>query len=133
MQDSIFTKIVKGEIPCHKIYEDEQTLAFLNIYPAQPGHTIVIPKKQVQFMWDLDPDTYHAVMDTVKMVAKQLKTVLGSPYVAEMVVGVDVPHAHAHLIPFSEAKQLLKEFEPNNGEPDHEALAAMATKLRLGE
>ncbi len=133
MQDSIFTKIVKGEIPSHKIYEDDKTLAFLNIYPAQPGHTIVIPKKQVQFVWDLDATTYQAVMATAQKVAKHLKAALNSPYVAEMVVGVDVPHAHVHLIPFSKAEQLIKEFEPKVGEPNHQGLAQMATKLRLGE
>jgi histidine triad (HIT) family protein len=53
MQDSIFTKIIKGEIPCHKIYEDQDTLAFLDVQPVQPGHTLVIPKKQVEFLWDL--------------------------------------------------------------------------------
>lgn len=133
MQDSIFTKIVKGEIPSHKIYEDEQTLAFLNVYPAQPGHTMIIPKKQVEFVWDLDSETYHAVMATAQKVAKHLKMALKTPYVAEMVVGVGVPHAHVHLIPFSESEQLLKEFEPKVGEPDHDELAKMATKLRIGE
>src|SRR5690606_32793311 len=66
MNDSIFTKIIKGEIPCHKVYEDDQTLAFLDIHPAQPGHTLVIPKRQEEFVWDLNAEEYEALMSTVK-------------------------------------------------------------------
>src|SRR5436309_15038669 len=105
MQESIFTGIVKGEIPCHKVYEDEATLAFLDIHPVQPGHTLVIPKKQVEFVWDLDDETYQAVMATAKKVARQLRDVLDVPYVGEQVIGIDVPHAHVHLIPFSTAQE----------------------------
>jgi diadenosine tetraphosphate (Ap4A) HIT family hydrolase len=61
MEESIFTKIVKGEIPSHKVYEDALTLAFLDIHPVQPGHTLVIPKKQVEFVWDLPEEDYQAV------------------------------------------------------------------------
>jgi histidine triad (HIT) family protein len=68
MQDSIFTKIIKGEIPSHKVYEDDKTIAFLDINPTQPGHTLVVPKKQVEFLWDLDTDDYQAVMETARKV-----------------------------------------------------------------
>lgn len=128
MQDSIFTKIIKGEIPCHKIYEDDKTLAFLDIHPKQPGHTLVIPKKQVEFLWDLDDEDYQAVMATAKKVALRLRDVLGKPYVGELVVGIDVPHAHVHVYPFS----ILEEsrFIPDpSAEPDHGTLAVMAKKL----
>src|SRR5689334_22515512 len=101
MEDSIFTKIVKGEIPCHKVYEDDKTLAFLDIHPIQAGHTLVIPKKQIQFVWDIDDETYQAVMATVKKVALRLRQVLGTQYVGVQVIGVDVPHAHVQLIPFN--------------------------------
>src|SRR5689334_21086022 len=101
MQDSIFTKIINGEIPCHKVYEDDKTLAFLDIHPVQPGHTLVIPKRQVEFVWDLDDEMYAAVMATTKKVARRLREVMSVPYVGEQVVGVDVPHAHVHLIPFT--------------------------------
>jgi histidine triad (HIT) family protein len=128
MQDSIFTKIIKGEVPCHKIYEDERTFAFLTIEPLQPGHTLVIPKKQVEFLWDLAADDYHAVMETSRMVALKIREVLSPKYVGEMVVGADVPHAHVHVIPFSDpAVMRLNSHElPKPGDDE---LAAIAKRL----
>lgn len=128
MADSIFTKIVKGEIPSYKIYEDSRTLAFLDIHPKQPGHTLVIPKKQVEFVWDLDDEDYQALMSAVKKVAIRLRTVLDRPYIGMLVVGIDVPHAHVHVYPFSTTKQ--SQFIPDqSAEPDHAALSEVATKL----
>ena len=69
MEDSIFTKIIKGEIPSHKIYEDEYTFAFLDIYPACEGHTLVVHKKPTEFVWDLEADEYEQLMNTVKRIA----------------------------------------------------------------
>jgi histidine triad (HIT) family protein len=129
MEQSIFTKIIKGEIPCHKLYEDEQTLAFLDIHPVQPGHTLVIPKKQVDKLYDLDDATYQAVMETSKKLAAHLDKTLGKR-VGFKVVGVDVPHAHVQLIPFGEASEFHGE-QDTAAEPDHEALAAIAKRLRL--
>jgi histidine triad (HIT) family protein len=126
--DSIFTKIIKGEIPSHKVYEDDKTLAFLDVHPVQPGHTLVIPKIQVEFVWDLDPEDYSALMETVKKVAQRLRETLGKTYIGEQVIGVDVPHAHVHLIPFSTVSEFRQTADMNE-EPDHEALAAMAKKL----
>lgn len=128
MQDSIFSKIARGEVPCHKVYEDELTLAFLDIHPVQPGHTLVIPKQQVEFVWDLDDELYVAVMATAKKVAQRLRDVTGIPYVGEKIIGVDVPHAHVQLIPFSSAAQLSAEANLS-ADPDHAALAAVAKKL----
>jgi histidine triad (HIT) family protein len=128
MQESIFTKIIKGEVPSHKVYEDEKTYAFLDIHPSQPGHTLVIPKKQVEFLWDLQEEDYQAVMVTVKKVALRLRNVLPQPYVGERVVGIDVPHAHVHLIPFS-TLQDFQHIGDMQAEADQEALAAMAQKL----
>jgi histidine triad (HIT) family protein len=128
MQDSIFTKIIKGEIPSHKIYEDDKTFAFLDIHPVQPGHTLVIPKKQIEFVWDLDQEDYAAVMETTKKVAQRLRAVLDKPYIGEQVVGVDVPHAHVHLIPFSTGDE-FRNLPDMSAEPDHTALAEMAKKL----
>ncbi|HTK39293.1 MAG TPA: HIT domain-containing protein [Patescibacteria group bacterium] len=130
MEDSIFTKIINGEIPAEKIYEDDHTLAFLDIHPIQPGHTLVIPKKQVEFLWDLDDDEYAAVMRTAKNVALHLREVLGVPYIGEQVVGIDVPHAHVHLIPFSTADE-FRSVPDQASEPDFEFLAAMGEKLRI--
>lgn len=128
MADSIFTKIINGEIPAHKIYEDANVFAFLDIHPVQPGHTLVIPKKQVEFVWDLDQADYRALMAVVKEIALHMRATLSVPYIGERVVGVDVPHAHVHLIPFSDADD-LQIIPDMTADPDHEALAALAKKL----
>lgn len=130
MQDSIFTKIIKGEIPCHKVFEDERTIAFLDIHPLQPGHTLVVSKAQVDHLWDLPDDDYAAVMAAAKKVANRLREVLKPERVGVKVVGVDVPHAHVHLIPFSTLSQ-YEGHEAHTGEPDHAALAALANRLRI--
>ncbi|MGH7195529.1 MAG: HIT domain-containing protein [Candidatus Saccharimonadales bacterium] len=128
MQDSIFTKIIKGLVPCHKIYEDDLTLALLDIHPIQPGHTLVIPKKQIEFVWDLPDADYQAVMAAAKAVALRLREVLGTKFVGERVVGVDVPHAHVQLIPFNQVAEFQAP-QAMDGEPDHAALAALAEQL----
>lgn len=128
MPDSIFTKIIRGEIPSHKVYEDDQALAFLDIHPIQPGHTLVVSKQQVQFLWELDDATYQAVMATVRKVARRCQEVLGVPYVGVQVIGVDVPHAHVHVVPFSTVEGFRNHADMSS-EPDHTALAAMAEKL----
>lgn len=129
MEDSIFTKIVRGEIPAHKVYEDERTLAFLDIHPVAEGHVLVIPKKQVEFIWDLEPQDYQALMDTVQKVGRRLREVIGKPYVGTVVVGTDVPHAHVHVVPFTESKELKRTLESVEADTDHDALAAVAGRL----
>lgn len=128
MQDSIFTKIIKGEIPAHKLYEDDKTLAFLDIHPVQPGHTLVISKKQVEFLWDLEASDYQALMATVQKLGHHLRKVTAKPYVGVQVMGTDVPHAHIHLIPFATAAE-FRHVPDGTVEPDHSALATMAKKL----
>lgn len=128
MEESIFTKIVKGEIPCHKIYEDDKTLVFLDIHPVAPGHTLVVPKNQVEFVWDLSAEDYAAVMATTQKVALQLREILGTKYVGERIVGIDVPHAHVQLIPFDDVKEFQAP-QDMKAEPDYAALAAMANRL----
>lgn len=130
MTDSIFSKIVKGEIPSHKIYEDDKTLAFLDIHPIQPGHTLVIPKKQVEFVWDLTDEDYAAVMATSKKVALNLREKLGVKFVGTMIIGVDVPHAHVQLIPFNTPAEYHAK-QDMSADPDHDALAKLAEKLRM--
>ena len=98
---SIFTRIVNGEIPCYKIYEDDKTLAFLDIHPETKGHTLVIPKKEVYKIYDLPEEDYHALMSTVKKLSKHMEEVLGVRTLWK-VVGTDVPHAHVHLEPYDE-------------------------------
>lgn len=130
MQDSIFTKIVKGEIPAYKIYEDDTVLAFLDIHPVQPGHTLVISKKQVEFVWDLDDATYQAVMAACKKIAHHMRETLGVPYVGEKIIGIDVPHAHVQLIPFTTADE-YKAPQDMQSAPDYDALARVAETLRI--
>lgn len=129
MQDSIFTKIIKGEIPCHKIYEDDKTFAFLDIHPVQPGHVLVIPKSQVEFVWDLTDEDYQAVMATAKKVAHRLRGVFPDKQrIALHIEGLDVAHAHLKVFPFDTDEQFRS--KPDMGaEPDHPALAALAKKL----
>lgn len=128
MQDSIFTKIIKGEIPSHKIYEDDDVFAFLDIHPVMPGHTLVVPKKQVEFVWDLDDETYAKLTRVTKKIALHLREVLDIEYIGEQVIGVDVPHAHIHLIPFTSAIDFHQEADQTL-EPDHAALSKMASLL----
>lgn len=129
-EDSVFTKIVKGEIPCHKIYEDDLTLAFLDIHPIADGHTLVIPKQQIEWVWDLPDELYQAVMDTSKIVALRLRDVLPKPYVHMRIVGIDVPHAHVQLIPFSTGADLRVQ-QDMESEPDHDHLANLAKQLKF--
>ena len=101
MEPSVFTKIINGEIPCYKIYEDDKTFAFLDIHPETKGHTLVIPKHQVDKIYDLDDDDYIALMRTVKKLSKHMEEQLGTRILWK-VVGTDVPHAHVHLMPLDE-------------------------------
>jgi len=126
---SIFTQIINGEIPCHKIYEDDKTFAFLDIHPITPGHTLVVPKKQVDFTWDLDDDDYHALMATVRKVARRLREIYPEKErVGVMIEGLDVAdHAHVKVFAFDNGEY---RYVPDMAaEPDHAALAAIAQKL----
>ena len=98
---SIFTKIINGEIPCYRIYEDDKTLAFLDINPETKGHTLVIPKTEVDKIYDLSPEDYDALMHTVKKLSKHLEKIL-QKRILWKVVGTDVPHAHVHLMPLDD-------------------------------
>lgn len=128
MAVSIFTKIIGGEIPSHKVYEDDKTFAFLDINPTQPGHTLVVPKKEVEFIWDLPAEDYEALMDSVRKVARRIREVLGVKFVGVKVIGEEVPHAHVHLIPFNQASQFF-ERQPDAPEPNQAELIEMAQKL----
>lgn len=127
MEDSLFTKIIKGEIPAHKIYEDESTLAFLDLFPIVRGHTLVIPKTQVENMWDLSDTDYAAVMATVKKVALRLELVLSPLKVGLKVMGTDVPHAHVHVIPFNDPEEF--HIKANHNETDHSELERLSKEL----
>lgn len=133
MQDSIFTKIIKGEIPSHKIYEDEHVFAFLDIYPDEEGHTLVIPKIQVDKIYDLDDELYSHLWLVAKKIARHYEEVTGFRTIFK-VIGIDVPHAHIHVIPYNPANHPQHDqrtAEKKSVEPDHEHLAAVAAKLVL--
>lgn len=97
MTDCIFCKIVEGDIPCHKVFEDDNFLAFLDIRPLNPGHTLVIPKKHFRWVWDVDNigSYYQAVQKIVVAIKKAFNT----DYVVSLVFGEEVPHAHVWLVP----------------------------------
>jgi len=128
MEESIFTKIIKGEIPAHKIYEDDKTLAFLDVHPIQAGHVLVVPKKQVPQLWDLEREDYLAVMTTCQKVARRLREILHPTRVGMQVIGLHVAHAHVHVLPFNELEQFLTQPDMSV-EPDHATLTNMATRL----
>ena len=125
MSDSIFTKIIKGELPSYKIYEDDKTFAFLDLQPVQPGHVLVVPKKQID-IWDLSEEDYQALMATVKKIARRISEVLAPNRVGVQIVGVDVNnHAHVHVFPFNnmgDYRQLPQPATPGE-------LAKMARRL----
>lgn len=98
---SIFTQIIQGKIPCYKIYEDDKTLAFLDIHPETKGHTLVIPKLEVDKIYELPDEDYQALMQTVKKLSKHMEEKLGQRTLWK-VIGTDVPHAHVHLLPHDE-------------------------------
>jgi len=104
---SIFTKIVNGEIPCYKVAEDENFFAFLDIFPVAKGHTLVIPRKEVDYLFDLDDETYAGLQAFAKKVAVALKKAVSCKKVGVLVLGLEVPHAHIHLIPMQNEADLL--------------------------
>jgi histidine triad (HIT) family protein len=127
MADNVFARIVRGEIPCHKVWEDERHLAFLDIRPVQPGHTLVIPKADGDYLFDLEPAAYGALMEAVHKVARLLQERTGCKRVVVVVLGYEVPHAHVHLIPTDS----MADLPPIAGQPaDHGELARLAAKLR---
>ncbi len=103
---SIFTKIINGEIPSYKVFEDEHYLAFLDIRPMAKGHTLVIPKKEVDNLFDLDDDEYSALLLTVKKVARGIKLTVPCSKVGMTVIGLEVPHAHVHLMPIDRVSDM---------------------------
>lgn len=98
---SIFTKIVNGEIPCYKIAEDENYFAFLDINPNAKGHTLCIPKVEVDKIFDLDEEVYLGLMQFSRKVAKAIEKTVPCNRIAISVIGIEVPHAHVHLIPLN--------------------------------
>ena len=98
---SIFTRIINGEIPCYKVAEDENYFAFLDINPLAKGHTLVVPKQEVDYIFDLDDQTLAGIMIFAKKVAKKIGSKIDCKRVAVVVLGLEVPHAHIHLVPIN--------------------------------
>ena len=98
---SLFSKIANGEIGAYKVAENENYLAFLDIFPLQKGHTLVIPKKETDYIFDLDDDQYEGLMLFAKEVAIKIKKVIPCNRIGVTVIGLEVPHAHVHLVPIN--------------------------------
>lgn len=96
---SIFTRIINGDIPCYKIYEDENYFAFLDISPLAKGHALVVPKQELDYIFDLSDETYQGLMQVSKKIAIAIQTAVPCKRIGIAVVGLEVPHAHVHLIP----------------------------------
>lgn len=125
---SIFTRIVHGELPCHKVGEDERYLAFLDINPLRDGHTLVIPKVEVDQLFDLDADVLAGMLPFAQQVAHRIKAVVPCARIGVTVIGLEVPHAHMHLIPIDGIHDM--EFSRPKLKRSTEELADMARRIR---
>jgi histidine triad (HIT) family protein len=125
---TVFTKILAGEIPAHKILENNEYLAFLDIRPVNPGHTLVIPKKEIDYIFDIEDDLLKGLVVFAKKVARAVGKTIPCKKVGVMVAGLEVPHAHIHLIPIIESLTELN-FARAKSMPQEE-LAAIAAKIR---
>jgi len=128
-EDSIFTKIIRGEAPCHKVHEDDKTIAFMDIYPIQPGAVLVVAKQQVDHFYDLADEDYQALMATVKRVANQLTLAFpDKARIGVIIEGFEVPHVHVKVFPIDSGHE-LRHLPDMTREPDHTELAKIATTL----
>lgn len=124
---TLFTRIINGEIPCQKIAEDDRFLAFLDICPIAPGHTLVIPKKEVDYFFDLDDALLGGIMVFSKRIAAAIKKSVECQRIGIMVAGIEVPHTHIHLVPIKSVGDL----NFANARPvDQEQLTVMAAEIR---
>jgi histidine triad (HIT) family protein len=125
---TIFTKIISGEIPCHKIAEDENHFAFLDIMPLRTGHVLVIPKEPVDYIFDLEPDALAALNVFAQKVAKAVKSAMDCKRVGVAVIGLEVPHAHIHLIPMHHVSDM--DFTRPKMKPSQDELSETARLIR---
>jgi len=125
---SIFTKIINGDIPCYKVAEDENFLAFLDINPLQKGHTLVVPKVEVDKYFDLEDETIAAMSVFTKKVAQSIKQVFPCDRVGVAVIGLEVPHAHIHLIPISKMSDM--DFRNPKLQLNKEEMLKISTELQ---
>jgi histidine triad (HIT) family protein len=125
---SIFSKIVQGEIPCHKIAEDDQFLAFLDVMPLVEGHTLVIPKQEIDYIFDLDPEVLAGLMKFAQRIAPAIKKAIPCKRIGVAVIGLEVPHAHVHLVPLN--RMLDINFSQEKLKLSQESLAKTAELIR---
>ena len=126
---SIFTRIINGEIPCYKVAEDANYFAFLDINPLAKGHTLVIPKKEVDYIFDLDDETLSGMMVFAKKVAAKIKEATNCRKVAVVVLGLEVAHAHIHLIPINSESDV--DFHKEKVKLTPEEVTEIANSLKL--
>jgi len=126
---SIFTRIINGEIPCYKIAEDEHFFAFLDIFPVATGHTLVIPKKEIDYIFDIEDDMLTALHLFAKRVAKAIEKVVPCQRIGMTVVGLEVPHAHVHLVPLVEGLMFI-DFANKRPPMQKEEMEALAADIR---
>lgn len=120
---SIFTKIINGEIPCYKIAEDENFLAFLDVNPNAKGHTLCVPKQEIDKLFDLDDDLYLGLMQFSKKVATALEKTVPCKRIGVAAIGLEVPHAHVHLIPLNEMDEMRFQNKVSMTRDEFETLA----------
>ena len=120
---SIFTKIINGEIPCYKIAEDDNFFAFLDINPNAKGHTLCVPKKEIDRFFDLDDDLYLGLMQFSKKIAAALEKTVPCNRIGMTVIGLEVPHAHVHLIPLNEMGEMTFRHKVSLTKDEFETLA----------
>lgn len=120
---SIFTKIIKGEIPCYKIAEDDNFLAFLDVNPNAKGHTLCVPKQEIDKLFDLDDELYIGLMRFSKKIAVALEQSVPCKRIGMAVIGLEVPHAHVHLIPLNEMSEMTFKNKVSLTKEEFEALA----------
>jgi len=125
---SLFSKIVAGEIPAHKIAENEHFLAFLDINPLVKGHTLVIPKKEIDYIFDLEEQEYRDLWTFARKVGKRLESKVKCKRIGIAVIGLEVPHAHIHLVPINEVEDI--NFAAPKLTLSHSELAAIADSIR---
>lgn len=130
---SVFTRIINGEIPCYRVAEDDRYIAFLDVRPLKAGHTLLVPRHEVDYIFDLDEDTLAGMMIFARKVAKAMKEVIECNRIGIAVIGLEVPHAHIHLIPISrEGDMLFTNPRVSLTPQENEALAAkIAEHVRL--
>lgn len=124
---TIFSKIIAGEIPCHKVAENDNYLAFLDIMPLRMGHVLVIPKRETDYLFDMEDDDLAGLIVFAKQVAKALKLVVPCKKIGVSVIGLEVPHAHVHLVPMDAMNDM--NFANTKLQPSSEELAEMAAKI----